>query len=151
LRQGDFAEFQRQAEASLALRQSGNIVLIDRNMQQVVNTTVPFGKHLPKSVLPKTIERAMATGTPQVTGLFMAPVAKQLLYAIIVPVRIDGETRYVLGRSPDQHALARLVAPNRLRTDWQAVVSDATYRIIARSDQPDAFVGQELSPSQRRR
>jgi hypothetical protein len=43
LRQGDFAEFQRQAEASLRLRQSGNIVLIDRN-QQRVNTAVPFGK-----------------------------------------------------------------------------------------------------------
>jgi hypothetical protein len=37
LRQGDFAEFQRQAEASLALLQSGNIVLIDRNMQQLVS------------------------------------------------------------------------------------------------------------------
>src|SRR5215468_6338044 len=42
LRLGDFAEFQRQAEASLALLQIGNIVLIDRNMQQVVNTFVPF-------------------------------------------------------------------------------------------------------------
>jgi hypothetical protein len=29
LREGDFAEFQRQAEASLALRQSGNVMLID--------------------------------------------------------------------------------------------------------------------------
>jgi hypothetical protein len=44
LRQGDFAEFQRQAEASLALQQRGNIVLIDRNMQQLVNTFVPFAK-----------------------------------------------------------------------------------------------------------
>src|SRR5206468_4732543 len=43
LRQGDFAEFQRQAEASLALRPSGNIVLIDRNMQLLVHTSVPFG------------------------------------------------------------------------------------------------------------
>src|SRR5258708_31135520 len=36
LRQGDLAEFQRQAEASLVLRQSGNIMLIDRDMQQLV-------------------------------------------------------------------------------------------------------------------
>jgi hypothetical protein len=47
LRQGDFAEFQRQAEASLAFQQRGNIVLIDRNMQQLINTCVPFGKALP--------------------------------------------------------------------------------------------------------
>ena len=54
LRQGDFAEFRRQADASLGLRHSlpqpplkgdvapdpkeGAIVLIDRNMQQLVNT-----------------------------------------------------------------------------------------------------------------
>src|SRR5262249_4995009 len=38
LRRGDFAEFQRQAEVSLALRQSANVVLIDRNMAELVNT-----------------------------------------------------------------------------------------------------------------
>ena len=49
LRDGNFAEFRRQAEASLVMRQSGNIALIDRNMQQIVNTLVPFGKPLPKT------------------------------------------------------------------------------------------------------
>jgi len=74
LRQGDFAEFQRQAEASLALRHSGNIMLIDRNMQQLVNTWVPFGTTLEKAAVPEPVERAFATGKPQVTGLFMGPV-----------------------------------------------------------------------------
>jgi PAS domain S-box-containing protein len=148
LRQGDFAEFQRQAEASLGSRQSGNIVLIDRNMQQLVNTLAPVGEPLPKAAVPKQIERALATGKPQVTGLFMAPVVKQLLYGIIVPVKIDGESRYALGRSPDQHALARLVAANELPTSWHAVVSDSTHYIIARSEQEDAFIGKELPPAQ---
>jgi PAS domain S-box-containing protein len=148
LRQGDFAEFQRQAEASLALLQSGNIVLIDRNMQQLVNTFVPFGRPLPKAVVPKPIERALATGKPQVTGLFMAPVVDQFMFAIIVPVEIDGESRYVLGRSQDQHALARLVAANELPPGWLAVVADPAHLIIARSEQEDAFIGKELPPAQ---
>ncbi len=148
LRQSDFAEFQRQAEASLALLQSGNIVLIDRNMQQLVNTFVPFGKPLPKAVVPKPIERALATGQPQVTGLFMAPVVDQFMFAIIVPVEIGGESRYVLGRSQDQHALARLVAANELPPGWLAVVADAAHRVIARSEQDDAFIGKELPPAQ---
>jgi hypothetical protein len=42
LRLGDFAEFQR--EASLALPRDGNIVLIDRDMRQLVNTKEPFGQ-----------------------------------------------------------------------------------------------------------
>jgi hypothetical protein len=53
LHKGDLAEFQRQAEASLALGRSGNIVLIDRDMQQLVDTAVPFGKPLPKGGLPQ--------------------------------------------------------------------------------------------------
>jgi PAS domain S-box-containing protein len=169
LRQGDFAEFRRQAEASLGLRHSllqslpqdavasdpkeGNIVLIDRNMQQLVNTRVPFGKPLPKAGVPESVERAIATGKPQVTGLFMAPLINQLLVTIIVPVKIDRESRYALARSPDQHALTRLVAANELPPGWraQAVVSDATHRIIARSEQEDSFIGNELPPAQWRR
>jgi PAS domain S-box-containing protein len=149
LRQGDFAEFQRQAEASLAMRQSGNIMLIDRNMQQLVDTWVPFGTHLEKTAVPEPVERALATGKPQVTGLFMRPVTKQLLFAIIVPVQIDGESRYALTRSPGQHALAGVAAANELPPGWHAVVCDATHHIIARSDQEDAFIGKELPPAQR--
>ncbi len=149
LHQGDFAEFQRQAEASLAMRQSGNIMLIDRNMQQLVDTWVPFGTHLEKTAVPEPVERALATGKPQVTGLFMRPVTKQLLFAIIVPVQIDGESRYALTRSPGQHALAGVAAANELPPGWHAVVCDATHHIIARSDQEDAFIGKELPPAQR--
>jgi len=148
LRQGDFAEFQRQAEASLALQQRGNIVLIDRNMQQLVNTFVPFGKPLPKAVVPRTPEMTFATGKPQVTVLFMAPVVDQFMFGITVPVEIDGESRYVLGRSQDQHSLARLVAANELPPGWLAVIADAAHHIIARSEQEDAFIGKELPPAQ---
>jgi hypothetical protein len=59
LRRGDFAAFRRLAEATTALRQSGNIVLIDRNMRQLVNTSA-----LPaKTAVPELAKRALATGT----------------------------------------------------------------------------------------
>ena len=148
LRQGDFAEFQRQAEASLILRQSGNIMLIDRNMQQLDNTWVPHGKPLPKTAAPEPVQKALATGKPQITGLFMSSVVKQLVFAIIVPVQIDGESRYALGRSPSPQALARLVAANQLPPGWHAAVSDPEHRTIAGSEQQDAFVGKELPPAQ---
>jgi PAS domain S-box-containing protein len=148
LRQGDFAEFQRQAEASLAFQRRGNIVLIDRNMQQLVNTFVPFGKPLPKAVVPRTPAMTFATVKPQVTNLFMAPVVNQFMYGVTVPVEIGGETRYVLGRSQDQHAVAGLVAANELLPGRLAVVADATHHIIARSEQEDAFIGKELPPAQ---
>jgi PAS domain S-box-containing protein len=119
-------------------------------MQQLVNTRVPFGNPLPKAVVPKPIARSFVTGKPQVTDLFMAPIIDQLVVGIIVPVQIDGENRYVVARTPDQHALTRLVAANELATGWHAVVSDAAHRIISRSDK-GSFVGRELPPPQWRR
>jgi PAS domain S-box-containing protein len=148
LRQGDFAEFQRQAEAALGLPQSGNIVLIDRDMRQLVNTNVPFGQPLPKAVVPKPIATSLATGKPQVTDLFVVPIVNQLLVGIIVPVQIDGESRYVVGRTPDQHTLERLIAANELPAGWYAVVSDAAHRIISRSEEEGSFIGKELPPAQ---
>ncbi len=148
LRQGDFAEFRRQAEASLAFQRRGNIVLINRNMQQLVNTFVPFGKPLPKAVASKPVERTFATGKPQVTGLFMAPIINQFWYGVAVPVEIGGESRYVVGRGQDQHAVAGLVAATELRPGRLAVVADTAHRIIARSEQEDAFIGKELPPAQ---
>ncbi len=148
LRQGDFAEFQRQAEAPLALRQSGNVMLVDRNMRQLVNTWVPFGTPMPKAIVQEPVERALAAGKPQVTGLFIGPVSQQLLFSIIVPVQIDDGNRYALVRSPNRHAFASLLAAHELPPGWQAVVADATHRIIARSGQEDGLIGTELPQAQ---
>jgi len=148
LRQGELAEFQRQAEASLALRQIGNIVLIDRNMQELINTWVPLGTPLGKAAVSESlVERSLATGKPQVAGLFIGAVTKRLMFSVIVPVQIDGENRYVLGRSQDQHALARLVASD-LPAGWHGVISDAAHRIIARPGHQDTFTGKELPQAQ---
>jgi PAS domain S-box-containing protein len=150
LRQGDFAEFQRQAEASLAWRRSGNIVLIDRSMQELVNTWAPYGAiPLGRAAAPESlVEKSLATGRPQVAGLFTGAATRRLMFSIIVPVRIDGVNRYVLARSPDLSAIAALINTNELPPGWHAAVSDATHRIIARSDRQDAFVGEELPRAQ---
>jgi PAS domain S-box-containing protein len=151
LRRRDFTDFQHQAEASLALRRSGNIVLIDRNMQQLVHTAVPFGKPLPESAVPKVVERVLATGQPQVSDLFMSPVTKELLVTIIVAVEIEGERRYALARAPEPRTFARLVAAKELPNGWQAVISDATHHVIAQSEDQYPFTGQELPSAQWRR
>jgi hypothetical protein len=78
----------------------------------------------------------------------MGPMTHQLMFGIIVPVQIDGESRYALVRSPNQHTLAGLVVANQMPAGWHAVVSDAARRIIAQSDRSDEDIGQELPLSQ---
>jgi PAS domain S-box-containing protein len=150
LQRGDFAAFQRQAEAPLTLRQSGNIMLVDRNLHQLVNTSAPFGTPMPRAVIAETVERVLLTGKTQITSLFEGPVAHEMLFAIVMPVKVGGEFRYVLARSPSQHALARVVAANRLPAARTAVVFDGAHRIIAQSgaQAPEEVVGSELPQSQ---
>jgi PAS domain S-box-containing protein len=150
LQRGDFAAFQRQAEAPLTLRRSGNIVLFDRSARQIVNTSAPFGTPMPPAVIRVQVEAAFATGRTLVTGLFNGPVAREVLYSIILPVKIDGEVRYALARSPSQLALERLVTANPLPAGRSVAVFDAAHRIIAGSGKgaPATGIGTELPPSQ---
>jgi hypothetical protein len=147
LRQGDFAGFQRQAEASLAPDRTGNIVVVDRDMHQLVNTSVPFGTSMEEVGVLEPAQNALATGKPQVTGLFVGPV-KHSMFGIIVPVEIDAESRYALVRSADPHTLERLIAANEIPPAWHAVVSDAAHHIMAQSGHQDAVIGRELPSSQ---
>jgi PAS domain S-box-containing protein len=144
LRQGDFAAFQRQAEASLAYRQGVNIMLVDRNLQQLVNTWVPYGTQLERAAVPEAVERALATGNPQITSLFEGATTEQLVVGISVPVQIDGQNRYALVRPVDQGALATLVTSRK----QHVVISDRERRIIVRSGQEDALLGKTLQAVQ---
>jgi PAS domain S-box-containing protein len=149
LRQGDFAAFQRQADASLAFRHGGDIMLVDRNLRQVVNTKVPFGTPLEKGAVSEPLERALTTGKPQVAGLYIAPNTQRRVPSLIVPVQIDGENRYVLVRAVDQRALTSLVAVHRQRPGLHVTISSAEGRIIVQSEPQDAFVGKSQLAAQR--
>jgi PAS domain S-box-containing protein len=144
LRQGDFATFQQQAEASLAYRQGGNIMLVDRHMQQLVNTWVPYGTPLEKAAVPEMVQKVLATGMPQITSLFPGLVTEQLIVAISVPVQIDGESRYVLVRPVDQRALASLVGARRQQPNLHVTVSNSERRIVVRSEPEGMFAAKAL-------
>jgi PAS domain S-box-containing protein len=148
LRDGDLAAFQRQAEAALALRHNGNIVLVGRDMDELVNTAVPYGSPMPKGLVQGPVERVLATGKIEFTGLFMGPVTGDLLFAIVMPVVFDGEIRYALVRAPNRGAFGGLVAARELPPGWQAVVTDAANRILARFGQSDGEIGTMLPRSQ---
>jgi PAS domain S-box-containing protein len=145
LREGDFAAFQRQAETSFASGEGGGIMLIDRNMQRLVDTWRPVGTPMEKAAFQAPVERALATGQPQIGGSFTGPVTRQLVVpGLVVPVQIDGENRYALVRPVDRQALASLVAAYELPPGLQGEIADAAGHIIVRSEQGDAVSGKAL-------
>ena len=150
LRAGDYAAFQRQAEAALEFRRSGNVILVQRGGQQLVNTRRPFGTPLPVTMTPGLVEAVFLSGKPRVSNLFMGRISKELVFNIAAPVRIDDEIRYVLIRSPNLMELAKLVKATELPPGWFSGISDRAHVIVARSHDHATFVGRELSPTSRR-
>ncbi len=149
--QGDLANFQRQAEAVLTLRNIGAVLLLDLSGQQLVNTRLLYGSRLPRSSDLELLRRVTSDGKPAVGNLFTGAVSQTLQYNIAVPVSIGGQLRYILLRAPDPRAISSVVAGQPLPDGWLADVSDANDRVIARSRGNDTYLGKLLSDETRSR
>ena len=89
----DFAEFHRQANE--ALGGSGLIILVlDRNLQQLVNTGVPFGTPLPKTGDAETALKVLESKQPQVSDLFVGRITRRPAVDVHMPMMRNGEVRY---------------------------------------------------------
>jgi PAS domain S-box-containing protein len=102
LQRGDFDEFRRYASDVARMIGAFAVVVADRDGQQVVNTREPANAPLRRRVYVEAMNRAFATGQPQVSDLSVASIDGLPFISVEVPVRVDGEIRYViaLGLSP---------------------------------------------------
>ena len=77
----------------------GHVILADLSTQMIFNTRLPFGVELPK--LPQPKGRAAAPTViesykPAVGDMFLGPIAKEPMIAVVVPVIRTGKIRYLL-------------------------------------------------------
>jgi len=102
LQQGNLDEFRRYATDVVQMIGAFAVVLADREGQQLVNTREPANAPLRRRQYVEAMNRAFATGLPQVSDLNIATADGLPFISIEVPVRVGGEIRYViaLGLSP---------------------------------------------------
>ncbi|MGE5639741.1 MAG: cache domain-containing protein [Clostridia bacterium] len=141
----DLAAFDAQARAALKNQSFGNIVLIDAASQQRINTLRPYGTELPAFDNP-FLRRTLAEGKPVVTDLFRGPVAGRPLLAVGVPVLREGAVRYALAAGIFPERMAAVLTRSHLPPTWIAVVADSSGTIVARTHEPERFVGQKVAP-----
>ena len=146
LSSGDFAAFHVQAQAALKDQTMTNVVLLDASGRQLVNTARPFGEPLPAQGNPPQLQRIFETGEAVVTDLFTGPVLQKPLVAIGVPVRREGKTRYSLNAGIDPQILSTLLREQRLPEGWIAAIFDTQGTIVARTHEPERFVGEKGDP-----
>ena len=121
------------------------IVLSSRSGQQIVNTRVPYGTPLPTAADPEAIRRVASSLHAYVANLSVDPLTSRPAVTINVPVTRDSQLVYVLSLDISP-ALQGFLRGLDLPDGWIATIFDRNGDIIARTRDPDRFVGQRARP-----
>lgn len=147
LQTDDLAGFYRRAQAAVKTQVANNYVLLDDHGAQHVNTIVPWGTPLPRSGPPEQLQQVFTRRDLVVTDLFVGPVTRLKLVAIGVPVLRDGRVAYCLASGVAPARIAALFGQTPLPEGWVAAVLDGSGTIVARTHDPQRFVGEKAVPA----
>ena len=119
-------------EAKQAIRSTDlNVLLLDSNAQQLVNTRVTYGTLLPLSSSPENKLESIATGKPVVSNIFFGKVAQKLVFDLAVPVIVDSKPRYVVVITEDPSLINEMLDQQMLQHGWNASVRDNAGKTFA--------------------
>ncbi|GJJ04354.1 hypothetical protein RugamoR64_48920 [Duganella rhizosphaerae] len=141
LRNGDLVTFHRQGAAATRYTTATNFVLTDLHGQQLVNTLRPLGTALPPHGNPALLERVAASGSLQISDLYIGPDTGAAVMSICLPVLIDGKLTYFLDVGLAASEFATLLASHKLPPEWLVAIIDRSGTIVARSHLAAQYVG----------
>jgi PAS domain S-box-containing protein len=128
------------------------LILLRPDGQQVVNTNVEWGTPLPTAVEPESFRRVVEEKRPAVGYVTPGRLRPSLGFTVRVPVMRGGELRYVLTAVITPDSLAGVVGLNDpTNVEWARAILDSQGVIVARSREPERFVGERALPSLLRR
>lgn len=113
--------------------------------QMLVNTRLPLGAGLSRSVLPID-QRVIDTGLPVVSDSFVGSLSKRPLFAIVMAVPPNAMPSYLLHVSAPTERIAATVRQG-LPRGWVIGVGDNAGNYIARSDRHEEFSGKPGLPA----
>lgn len=138
LGEDDFETVYYQAVA--ALRPRGLYAFLrDPNGQQLFNTRLPYGTALPSSE--RFDDPVFEDGRPYVSDIVIGRVAKMPVMAVSVPIKRDGEIKYVMSLSLDPALMKELLDRQKLPPEWRGTITDRKGNIIARTLLHEQFLG----------
>jgi signal transduction histidine kinase len=115
------------------------VIIKDATGQQLVNTRLPWGSVLPRS-LPERDRQALQERTPTVSDLFVGAVAARPIVSINVPIIEGGQVIGLINTGIDPSRLSALLE-TRVPESWTGAIVDRNGLIVARSRLAEQFVG----------
>ena len=148
LRSGNLEGFRTGADAVVTQQFPGsNIILLQEDGRQLLNTLVPRGAPLPVRPNLESLKQVFATGQPAISNVYTGAIGNRYVVAIDVPVRRDdGSIASVLSVNPHLDAFAEVIRRQRLPEGWVMSIFDRRGVNVARNLSPERFVGQKAGP-----
>ncbi|MQA36796.1 response regulator [Rugamonas aquatica] len=144
----DLAAFHTLASKALRPEFPGfNFVLSDRDSVQLLNTVRPFGAPMPDPGSRERIRKVFDTGRTVISDVFIGGALKRPLVAVHVPVLRNGKVVYCLSVAFVPERLGMVLREQRLPVDRVAGIFDSQGVIVARTREPEKYVGKRGSPS----
>jgi PAS domain S-box-containing protein len=143
---GDLLAFYVQAGEVLRRMPGNNLVLIDATGQQLINTLQPMGAPLPRHANLAQVRRVFQTARPVISDLHFGAISRRAMITIDVPVMQGDRVAYdlAMGFLPDR--LAEILKQERLPSDWPIAIFDSAGVTVARTREPERFIGQKGIP-----
>ena len=142
----DYAGFYAQAQEVLRQSPGLNIVLLGPKGEQVINTLQPYGQKLPTNP-PDLFATVVESRQPFLSNLFVGPVTGRPLISMVVPVLREGRVENVLGMSLDAKHLSPVLREEGYPDSWVAAIFDRDGTIVARTRDPEKYVGRPGAPA----
>jgi signal transduction histidine kinase len=148
LHRNDITAFRTEAEAVIHQQFPGsNLIVLREDGQQLMNTLLAPDAPLPVRPDMTSARRVFATGQPTVSDFYIGAVGPRPVVAIDVPVkRDDGSVMYVLSSNPRLDAFAEIIRRQQLPSTWIVSLFDRRGVNVARTPNPERFVGQQAGP-----
>jgi PAS domain S-box-containing protein len=142
---GDYEAFRRQVREVLRDYPNSDIIMADRDGQQVFNSYLPEDVPLPKRNTPESVRRVFETGRPTFSNLFLGAVTGRALVSLDMPVFQNNQVRYDLGMTIPAARFAAILEQQLLPPEWMATVLDTNNAVVARSQRSERLIGQSAA------
>src|SRR4051812_29566030 len=109
-----------------------SISLASPALEQILNTSRPYGTRLPMVRDNASFERALNERKPGIGGMIKLEISEGYGIPVRVPVVVDGQVRYVLTAMLNPKRFERLIEAQHLPTSWVSGLVDKNGTVIAR-------------------
>jgi signal transduction histidine kinase len=146
LKEGNLERFYQHVRS---LSESGRsaVVLSTLDGKQLLNTRLPWGAPAVSSHarLNELRRNSGDSGRTLVSDLYYSTLGKSHDFAVQVPVTLNGAPRYYLARGIEAASLQRFLGRQGFPESWVASVVDRDGTVVARSVNPQEFIGKRAT------